>query len=120
MTDQPFPCFMCKSAGTCDRCRRLRAIGQLTLAATYMLSAQIGEILDPNSPHPVDVANSDAIFGVWETYHRNLDAIAHLMIDRGRLVRAHRKELNEEIRDAQRGARDAYAEGREDAQRGDW
>ena len=40
-----------------------------------------------------------------------LDALADVMRDRHRMLKRHNKELLEESREAQRGARDAYAEG---------
>lgn len=43
-----------------------------------------------------------------------LDALAEIMEDRHRLIRAHREEMNDEIRGMQRDASDAYAEGRAD------
>lgn len=93
MSDAPFPCYMCKSAGTCERCRRLHAIGMI---------AYFGITYTPS------------LLGRWAV----LDGIAELLIDRARLVRAHRKELREAERDAQADAREAYAEGRH-AGRGD-
>lgn len=120
MTDAPFPCFMCKSAGTCDRCLRLKAIGQLALCAAYMLAGMIQAVWDePDKPGPEDnILDNTHIDDAWEVYMRNLDAIGLLLVDRGKLVRAHRKELNEEIREGQRAARDSYAEGRFEGERG--
>jgi hypothetical protein len=118
VTDQPFPCFMCKSAGSCDRCRRLRAIGHLVVAVIYARIVSMTKAVKM----PIALLDNPAIDHTWAVYLRNLDAIAELMIDRGRLVRRHRKEMNEEAREAQRDARDAYAEGRAEGreERGDW
>jgi hypothetical protein len=52
-----------------------------------------------------------------------LDALALIMIDRHRLIAAHRKELNDEIKAAQRESTASYREGMHDGQmsaREDW
>jgi hypothetical protein len=46
-----------------------------------------------------------------------LEAIGELWIRHGLTVRAHMKEMREEAREAQRGARDSYHEGIETGQR---
>ena len=63
-----------------------------------------------------------AILVVWDARTKflcldGLDALAAIMEDRHRLIRQHRRELNEEIRDAQRAGRDGYQEGLHDGRR---
>ena len=65
--------------------------------------------------HAAVVFVSDGAHFYWDA----LDALAEVMEDRKRLILAHRRELNAEIREAQRGARDAYQEGRYDSVRGE-
>ncbi len=76
----------------CEACRRMAAIGVL-----------VGEVL-----------------GTWNGWRLTfevldaLDAVAYLLTERAQLVRAHRRERNEDARDAQRDARAAYDQGRDD------
>jgi hypothetical protein len=81
--------------GKCEACVRRARYG-LIIAA---LTTEVDEI-------PLASSTLDA-----------LDALADVMRDRHELLARHRKEMFEEQREAQRGARDAFAEGRFEGQR---
>lgn len=78
--------------GLCSRCRRLGNIG-LIVGVLDVLSK-----IDPT--------------WVWAAQN-GLNAVADLLTDHAITARDHRRELNEAIRDAQDGARESYAAGRE-------
>jgi hypothetical protein len=82
-------CTWCRGRSeACDECHRLRAWGDLAeavYAAWRLASDEVGE--------------------------NGLAALAFLMQERQALVHRHRREINEEAREAQRGARDSYSEG---------
>lgn len=80
----------------CERCRRLRAIGALVVLVTVEWIDDGGT---PRLPGPA---------------LRGLDAIAFLLTERAQLVRSHRRERNEDAREADRGAREAYGQGRDE------
>ena len=79
-------CPFCRDAGTCARCRRLADVRTVVEALDRLVDGAIA---------------ADAV-----------GALGRLMVERGALVAAHRRELNDEAREAQRGARAAYDEGR--------
>lgn len=101
-------CTICRGyvqfvGGICENCERHHRYGVLVLAALTMRE----------SP----VLGDMGLAAMWST----LDAIAFVMIDRHRLIRAHRRELNDEIREAQRDTRAAYNEGKaEGRSEGEW
>ncbi len=73
---------------TCPECRRRRAWGTINRT----IHALVG----------------------GTTLLTTLEAVAFLMQDRQALIDRHRREMNDEARAAQRGARDAYDQGHDD------
>lgn len=97
----------------CDRCERLRAIG-IIVGTAVALDEEVLRII-PGERYRDHVLN-DLSLDV-------LDAAAYLLRDRARL-RAHmNKAISDEQRAAQRDARDAFAEGKDEGRRegrGEW
>lgn len=77
-------------ATLCERCQWMAALGELVFRPNY-----------------------DSHEDQWLA----LDAIAFLLTERAKTRQYWRKQLNEELREAQRAARDAYHEGRSDGAR---
>lgn len=100
------------SRGRCESCERRARYGRLAVAIGTVWDVEL-EAYAGNLTAVVFLEDARAF------YLSALDALAEIMADRHRLIRQHRRELNDEIREPQRGQRDAYSEGLHDSHRSD-
>lgn len=102
---------------SCETCRRRQWIAAIVAELTerWTFASTTVRYLDE-----LDRCERNEFLGYLDA----LEGLAELLIERGKMIRAHRKELLDESRDAQRCARDAYDEGvfdgRESADAGGW
>lgn len=105
-------------ADECEACVRHRRIGAVVFELTYAWTPDGADVWEPiryvDEVAPGELMN-------FLRYLDALEGLAELLIDRGRLIRQHRKELFEEQREAQRAANYAYSEGKAEGRREeDW
>jgi hypothetical protein len=102
-------CYSGLSSG-CHNCARRRRYGFMAVAIAVVWESERESYAGRVDAGPF--LQDAAAF-----YFDALDALAEIMEDRHRVIRQHRRDMNDEIREGQRAARDSYQEGRFDGER---
>lgn len=100
------------AGGLCERCQRLTAIGaivQLVFWHGAMKGVPEGGVMPVTFVGRYQVLRLTRALDPWQ--EDALDAVANLLTDHAVLRRRHRRDMNDEIREGSRAARDAWAEG---------
>lgn len=96
----------------CTHCHR-QVVRDPGRCGTCNRHAAIGAIVDAIGPpvRDADIATVPQLGDLKRIQLDGLDAVAHLLIDRWKLVRQHRREAFDDQRSMQADARDSYREG---------
>lgn len=101
-----------REGALCERCQRLTAIGHLVELVFWhgaLANVPEGAEMPVTFVERLKMIRLVKPLDVWQV--QALDAVAFLLTDHAQLRRAHRRELNSEIQEGSRAARDSFSAG---------